>query len=450
MERLFKIKKGLNINLDGVASQNTAAISLSEEIAVQPTDFYGLVPHLEVKEGDRVKTGTPLFTDKATGRINICSPVSGTVKAIVRGERRKILRALISTDKEQAHESLAVPNLETCAPGDVLETLLKSGLFAFFRQRPYDIVASPDDKPKAIFVSAFSKMPLAADFSYVVKGQEDTFKLGIKALAKLAKVHLGICLDQINTSMLPVAEAEVSIFDGPNPSGNVGVQINHIDPVNKGEVVWTMGPEEVIFVGRLFKSGKLDLRRRIAIAGSGILNPQYAETLIGTPMKDLLARNLKDTPGMRIIDGNPLVGTKSELNGFLGAHTTEVCVIPEGNDVHEMLGWIMPRTSEFSANRSYLSWIFGSKKSYDLDCRIKGGERAMIMSGEYDKVFPMDIYAGYLVKAIIAGDIDRQEALGIYEVAPEDFAVAEFVDSSKLELQHIVRQGLDILRKENA
>ena len=311
-------------------------------------------------------------------------------------------------------------------------------------------MASPDDKPKAIFVSAFSKMPLAADFSYVVKGQEDTFKLGIKALAKLAKVHLGICLDQINTSMLPVAEAEVSIFDGPNPSGNVGVQINHIDPVNKGEVVWTMGPEEVIFVGRLFKSGKLDLRRRIAIAGSGILNPQYAETLIGTPMKDILARNLKDTPGMRIIDGNPLVGTKSELNGFLGAHTTEVCVIPEGNDVHEMLGWIMPRTSEFSANRSYLSWIFGSKKSYDLDCRIKGGERAMIMSGEYDKVFPMDIYAGYLVKAIIAGDIDRQEALGIYEVAPEDFAVAEFVDSSKLELQHIVRQGLDILRKENA
>ena len=227
------------------------------------------------------------------------------------------------------------------------------------------------------------------------------------------------------------------------------MQVNHIDPVNKGEVVWTVDPSAVIFFGRLFLTGKVDLRKVIAIAGSEMASPAYVETIVGAPLKDILRGQLDNRPHVRLINGNPLTGRKSSLDDYLGAHTSELTAIPEGDDVDEMLGWIMPRTRQFSTSRSYFSWLMG-KKEYDLDARVKGGERHMIMSGEYDKVLPMDIYGEYLIKAIITGDIDKQEALGIYEVSPEDFALAEFVDSSKLELQKLVREGLDILRKENA
>ena len=328
--------------------------------------------------------------------------------------------------------------------------MLESGLFAFMRQRPYDVVANPNEAPKAIFVSAFNKMPLAADFGVVVKCFEQDFKLGIRALAKIAKVHLGICPEQINSEILPIEEAEVSVFDGPNPSGNVGVQINHVSPVNKGEVVWTLGAEMALVLGRLIRTGKLSLTRRIAVAGSCVKEPHYVETIIGAPLADILKGQIDNVEHTRIINGNPFVGYKSAITDFLGAFSTEVCVIPEGDDVNEAFGWIAPRLNDFSTSHSYFSWLFGKKKSYDLDCRVKGGERHMIMSAEYERVFPMDIYPSYLIKAILTGDIDRQEALGIYEVAPEDFAVAEFIDSSKLELQRIVREGLDILRKENA
>ena len=243
----------------------------------------------------------------------------------------------------------------------------------------------------------------------------------------------------------------MSVFAGPNPAGNVGVHINHVDPINKGEVVWTLDPGAVVMIGRYVATGRVIMERRIAIAGSGVTEPDYADVLVGTPIADLLDGRLAETDRhMRIINGNPLVGYKSEKEGFLGAFSREVCVIPEGDDVDEVLGWIMPRTNDFSTNHSYFSWLQGRSRRYNLDCRIKGGERHMIMSGEYERVFPMDIFPEHLVKAIITGDIDKQEELGIYEVAPEDFAVAEFVDSSKLELQRIVREGLDLLRKENA
>ena len=318
------------------------------------------------------------------------------------------------------------------------------------RQRPYDVIANPNDTPKAIFISTFSKMPLAANFSFVAKGMEQDFKLGVRALARIAKVHIGICPEQINSELLPIEEAEVSVFDGPNPSGNVGVHINHVSPVNKGEVVWTMGAEMLVVLGRLLRTGKLLLTRRIAVAGACIKAPQYVETIMGAPLADLLKNQLSATEHVRIINGNPFVGYKSNINDFLGAFSTELCAIPEGDNVNEAFGWIAPRLNDFSTSRSYFSWLLGKKHAYNLDCRIKGGERHMIMSAEYERVFPMDIYPSYLIKAIITGDIDRQEALGIYEVAPEDFAVAEFIDSSKLELQRIVREGLDVLRKENA
>ncbi len=450
MEPLYKIKKGLDIMLEGAAEQQLAVCPLAETYAVKPADFNGIVPKLAVKEGCSVKAGDPLFVDKATEKIAVVSPVSGTVKAIERGERRKLLRICIESDGKQDYKSFNAPDLEKASGEEVHALMLEAGMAAFLRQRPYDVIADPEQKPKSIFVSAFSTMPLAADFSFVAKGREGDFKTGIAALSRIAPVYVGINPQQINSELLPITHAKVSVFSGPNPAGNVGVQINHIDPVNKGETVWTMAPEHVIMLGELFRTGKVNLTRRIAVAGSMITAPAYVETLIGAPMTSIIGDKIKGTGHVRIIGGNPLVGERSGMDDYLGAFCTEVCAIPEGDDVNEAFGWIMPRLNQFSTSRSYFSWLFGKSKKYDLDCRIKGGERNIIMSGEYDRVFPMDIYAGYLIKAIITGDIDRQEALGIYEVAPEDFAVAEFVDSSKLELQKIVREGLDLLRKENA
>lgn len=450
MKTLYKIKKGLDLKLAGEAAHQLAKTRLYEEYAVMPTDFPGMVPRPLVKEGDSVLAGQTLFVDKATERIHIVSPVSGTITGVVRGERRKLLQFKIKAASKQEYKTFEVKDPAKMTGEDVKSLMLESGLFAFLRQRPYDVIASPNDTPKGIFISTFSKMPLAADFSFVSAGKEDDFKLGVKALAKIAKVYVGICPEQINSSLLPISEAEVSVFDGPNPSGNVGVHINHVAPVNKGETVWTLGAEMAIILGSLLRTGKLDLTRRIAVAGGCMQAPQYVETLIGAPLKELLKDQLKTTEHVRIINGNPFVGVKTDLNGYLGAFSTEVCAIPEGDDVNEAFGWIAPRFNDFSTSRSYFSWLFGKSRAYNLDCRIKGGERHMIMSSEYERVFPMDIYPSYLVQAIITGDIDRQEALGIYEVAPEDFAVAEFIDSSKLELQRIVREGLDILRKENA
>ena len=288
---------------------------------------------------------------------------------------------------------------------------------------------------------------MACDFEYEVEGQEQDFQTGLTALSKIAKTYLGV---GVGSKLESVKDAEVAVFEGKCPAGNVGVQVNHLDPVNKGEVVWTIGdPTVVLFIGRLFNTGKVNLKRTVALCGSEINSPAYVDMLVGEELSTLLSNSYDATKAVRIINGNVLTGKPTTKDGFLGAHTSEITVIPEGNDADEMLGWIMPRFKQFSVNRSYFSWLCG-KKQYAPDARVKGGERHMIMSGEYDKVLPMDIYGEYLIKAIIAGDIDRQEALGIYEVSPEDFALAEFVDSSKLEVQRIVREGLNILRKENS
>ena len=292
-------------------------------------------------------------------------------------------------------------------------------------------------------------MPLAADFEYVLKGREADFQTGLDALAKMAKTYLGVSAKQAAPALTAAKNVTVNVFDGPAPAGNVGVQINHIDPVNKGETVWTLGAEEVIFVGHLFNTGKLDFTRLVAFAGSEVKQPAYCRMTVGQQLSTLVKGRVSEGRTLRVISGNVMTGVKTTADGFLGAHATEVNVIPEGDDVHEMFGWIMPRFSDYSSSRAYCSWLFG-KKAYALDARVKGGERHMIMSGEYDRVFPMDIFPEQLVKAIITGDIDRMEALGIYEVAPEDFALCEFVDSSKLEVQRIVREGLDMLRKEMA
>jgi Na+-transporting NADH:ubiquinone oxidoreductase subunit A len=353
----------------------------------------------------------------------------------------------VTADKQQVYADFGKKNVSSLSGEQVKVALLEAGLFAFFLQRPYAVTANPADTPKAIFVSTFSDMPLAADFEVAVKGNEADFQTGVDALAKIAKVYLGV-KPSASSVLSNAKNAEVTVFEGKCPAGNVGVQINNVSPVNKGEVVWTLGAEEVIFIGRLFNTGKVDLTRTIAVAGSEIKAPAYVKALVGQQISSIVKGNIATDKKVRLIDGNPLTGLKVSETAFLGAHSTEITAIPEGDEADEAFGWIMPRFNQFSTSRTYCSWLMGNKE-YSLDSRIKGGERHMIMSGEYDSVFPMDIYPEQLVKSIIAGDIEKMEALGIYEVAPEDFAVCEFVDSSKLELQRIVREGLDMLRKEN-
>ena len=449
MASVIKLSKGLDMNLKGKAVKEKTNIVRGSELALTPDAFVGMTPKVVVKEGDMVKAGDALFVNKQYPDVKFASPVSGQVSAVIRGERRKVLCVKVKADLEQQYVDYGKKDVAQLDGEAVKQALLEAGLFGYIDQLPYAVSTNPETQPKAIFVSALRDKPLAADFEFELEGNENDFQTGLTALSKMAKTYLGIGSQQTATALTQAKDVEVNIFDGPCPAGNVGVQVNHLDPVNKGETVWTVDPSAVIFFGRLFNTGKVDLRRLIAVAGSEVERPAYVEAVVGDRIGDLLAGNLKEGKNLRIINGNVLTGKPCSLDDYVGAHTSEITVIPEGDDADEFLGWILPRFKQFSVNRSYFSWLCG-KKSYALDARIKGGERHMIMSGEYDKVLPMDIYGEYLIKAIIAGDIDRQEALGIYEVSPEDFALAEFVDSSKLELQRIVREGLDVLRKENA
>ena len=450
MANVIKLRKGLDIKLKGKAALTRIAVKNAAEYALVPEDFIGLTPKVVVREGDTVKAGAALFVNKKFPEVKFASPVSGTVTAVVRGDRRKLLCVKVAPDAKQEFRDFGVKDPAKLDGNTVVQALLEAGLFGYINQLPYAVSTTPDVMPKAVFVSAFRDMPLAADFSVELEGNEKAFQAGLTALSKVARTYLGICPAQAGGPLGSMKDVEINIFDGPCPAGNVGVQVNHIDPVNKGEVVWTVDPTTVIFIGRLFVEGKVRLDRVIALAGSEVNDPCYAEVVVGQPLRPLLEGRLKGKEHVRLISGNPLTGRRCSLEDYVGAHASEITAIPEGDNCDEMLGWIMPRFKEFSANRSYFSWLSGKNKEYVLDARVKGGERHMIMSGEYDSVLPMDIYAEYLIKAIIVGDIDKMEQLGIYEVAPEDFALAEFVDSSKLELQRIVREGLDLLRKENA
>ena len=450
---LIKLRKGLDIHLQGKAEEKKIQLKSNGRYALVPDDFEGVTPKVVVKEGDKVKAGDALFVNKQYPEVKFASPVSGTVREVVRGERRKVLCIKVDADAQQEFKDFGRKDVDKLVDDQVINALLDAGIFGYINQLPYAVSTNPSVKPKAIFVSALRDKPLAASFDFELKGQEEDFLTGMKALTRIAKTYLGVGKGSSLASLIPKLisnQVSVNVFDGKCPAGNVGVQVNHVNPVNKGEVVWTIGdPTVVLFIGRLFNEGKVNLKRTIALCGSEISNPAYVDMLVGEELSTLLSNSYDTSKSVRIINGNVLTGKPTTKEGYLGAHSSEITVIPEGNDADEMLGWILPRLKQFSVNRSYFSWLCG-KKQYALDARVKGGERHMIMSGEYDRVLPMDIYGEYLIKAIIAGDIDRQEALGIYEVAPEDFALAEFVDSSKLELQRIVREGLNILRKENA
>jgi Na+-transporting NADH:ubiquinone oxidoreductase subunit A len=447
MANVIKIKKGLDINLKGKASDVLLSGKNSDSYAIVPDYYNGIVPKVVAKVGDKVKAGSVLMIDKNRPEIKFVSPVSGEVTAVNRGEKRKVLSIVVKPDAQIEYEDFGKKNVASLKGEEVKEAILNAGMWPFIKQRPYDIVASPADGPRDIFVSAFYSAPLAPNFDFIVKGQEADFQTGLDALTKLTagKVYVGLR----KGSAISVKGVETVEFEGPHPAGNVGVQINNVKPVNKGETVWVINPDDVILIGRLFNKGIADFTRLVVITGSETTERGYIKAIAGCTIDSLIAgKVLQGGNNIRIISGNVLTGTKVQNDSYLGAYDNQITVIPEGDDNNEFFGWATPGFGKYSVSHSFPTWLAGKNKEYVIDARIKGGKRAMIMSNEYDSVFPMDIMPEYLLKAIIAFDIDKMENLGIYEVAPEDFALCEFVDTSKIELQKIVRNGLNLLYKE--
>lgn len=445
MEKSIHLKRGLDLNLQGgVDPSVTPMRSAPNSVAIVPDDFPGLTPKLEVKEGDRVKRGQPLLHDKTDERLKLTSPVTGTVEKIVRGDRRKIERVVITVNP--ADDPLTI-EVSPSSPASVKEALLQSGLWAMMRQRPYDIIPSTNSQPRDIFITAFDSAPLAPSLEASVADKQKEIIAGIKALKLLTTGDVYVGVRPGSALTLP-EEAVKVIVEGPHPAGNAGVQAANIAPINKGETIWTLDIVTVSKIGALILTGRVDGHTIVAVTGSETINPEIIISLIGADIESLVKGNVKeDGKNHRIISGNVLTGVKVDMEGYLRYPYRQITVIPEGDDVDEFMGWASIAPSKMSVNRSFPSRFLPSKK-FSPDARLNGGRRAMIMSGAYDKVLPMDILPEYLFKAIISRDIDRMESLGIYEIAPEDVALCEYVDPSKIELQKLVREGLDYLRKE--
>ncbi len=448
MSKDIRIRRGLDIPLEGQADRVLAPVAASETYVVKPTDFHGLTPKLTVREGDEVKAGSILFYDKYNEKVKFTSPVSGEVVEIIRGAKRKVLGVKILADKEINYETFEVGNASSMNRDQIIDMMCQSGLWPLLKRRPYNVIANPEDQPRDIFISSFDSAPLAQDNDFLVHGQEEDFQAGLDILGKLTegKVHLTLDGNTNSSSVFSNAKGvEIHKIQGPHPAGNVGVQIHHIAPINKGEVIWTIRPQDILILGRFFKTGKFDLSKIIAIAGSEIEKPRYSKVIPGAQISTILADNLKSEKA-RIISGNVLTGEKVSLDGNLGFYADMVTAIPEG-DHQEFMGWLAPGFKDYSTSRAYMSWL-SPKKSYKLDTNLHGEERAYVITGEYEKVFPFDIYPVQLVKAIMIGDVEDLENLGIYEVSEEDFALCEFVCTSKINVQEVVREGLDMVRKE--
>ncbi len=446
MSDIIKLRKGLNIKLKGKAETVLETLPVPATVALKPTDFPGLSPKLSLKVGDEVKAGAPLFYDKYHTEIVFTAPLGGKVSQINRGERRRILEVVIETDTAAGYVEFIKARPESLSPEEIKDQLLKSGLWPFIRRRPYGILASPHEKPKAIFISSFDTAPLAPDYNFIIEGQMATFQTGINALAKLTegKVYLGVSEKSVFTN---IKNAEIKQFSGVHPAGNVGVQIHHVSPINKGEVVWTINPQDVLFIGRLFETGKTDFSKIFALTGSEIEKPKYIQTILGTPVAAITDNRIKKADyKQRIISGNVLTGTKVKQPNYIGFFDSQITVIPEG-DEYELLGWASPGIDKFSATKTFLSKIF-PKKEYTLNANMNGGERAFVMTGQYEKVVPMDIYPVFLLKACLVDDLDKMEQLGIYEVVEEDFALCEYVCTSKIKVQDILRKGMNTMIKE--
>ena len=453
MSNSIDLKKGLDIPIKGSAKLVVSKTAAPDTIAIVPSDFKGLLPRLLVKEGDRVLAGSPVLADKKNPDILITSPVSGTVKEIVRGDKRKLLEVLIQTDTVQEYLDFGCKRPESLDADEVRKALLQSGLWAGIIQRPYGILADPAAKPKAIFISAFSTAPLAADPEFALGDQFQAVQAGVSALSKLTDGGVHVSLKADNYASTPFHKLENAIlhtFSGKHPAGNVGVQISHIAPICKDETVWTVSLLMAAAIGKLFLKGKYDLTRKVAICGPMALEPSYTQTLPGVSMKTFQPWYGASAEGIRFISGDVLSGRNVGENGRLGFYDNQVTLVREGTKT-ELFGWAKPfRFNQFSSTRSYFSWLL-PKKKYDMDTNLHGGPRAFVMSDAYyAKVLPMDIYPLYLTKACLAGDIDKMEQFGIYEVLPEDLALCEYIDPSKNYIQDIVQNGIDLMLKEMA
>jgi Na+-transporting NADH:ubiquinone oxidoreductase subunit A len=446
MSEVIKLRKGLDIKLKGNAEKVLETLPVPVAVALKPTDFPGLTPKLSVKTDHEVKAGDALFYDKYHPEIIFTAPVGGKVVSINRGERRKILEIVVETNENAGAVEFKKADPNSLSGDEIKEQLLKSGVWPFIKRRPYGIVALPDDKPLAIFISTFDTAPLAPDYNFVLEGQMETFQTGINALKKLTsgKVHLGV---NENSAFTSVKNVEINQFSGPHPAGNVGIHIHHIRPINKGEIVWTINVQDVLFIGRLFETGKVDFSKIIALAGSEVESPKYYKTILGAPVGFVTEGKLKKVDyKQRIISGNVLTGTKVKPQNFFGYYDSLVTVIPEGDD-YELLGWADLGADKFSASKTFLTSLF-PKKEYEMNANMHGGERAFVLSGQYEKLVPMDILPVYLLKAILVNDIDKMEQLGIYEVIEEDFALCEYACTSKIKVQDIVRTGINTMIKE--
>jgi len=447
MSQDIQIKKGLDIKLKGESEKVTENASSSNVFTLKPEDFHSIIPKLSVKVGEKVKAGEAVFYNKANEEMKFVSPVSGELVDIVRGEKRKILALKIQADNNQQFVDFGIKDPKAMKADEVKSHLLVAGCWPFIKQRPYDVIANPTKEPKAIFISAYASAPLATDFDFVLEGKQKELQAAITAISKLTRgaVHVSVGKNA-NSPLAGLDNITLHKVSGPHPSGNVGTQIGKIDPVNKGEVVWTINPQDLVIIGELLLTGKFNAERIIALAGSSVEAPKYYKTIIGASISSLVNGKLKGGNN-RIISGNVLTGRTKSLKESLGYYDTMITVIPEGND-YEMFGWNLPVFNKISTSRALtFSWLFPNKK-FDLNTNTNGEHRAFVVTGNYEEVFPLDIYPMQILKACKYEDLDEMEQLGMYEVAPEDFALTEFVCVSKQPHQEIIRKGLDLMLKE--
>lgn len=453
MSKTIKIKKGLDICLKGAPLQQTIDATSIEDYAVKPTDFIGMTPKLMVKEGDAVKAGTPLMYDKQNEGIRVSSPVSGTVKAIVRGEKRAILAVIITSDGKHESEQFTATDPTKLGKEEIINVLRNAGVLSLLRQRPFGTAANPDALPKAIFVSGFDSAPLAVDYEYMLQGRDADLQCGFTALSRIAKVHLSLNPTKNSAKWESLKNVEIHHFEGKHPAGLVGTQIAMIDPINKGEIVWTINIQDVATLGHLFATGEYCPVKMIALAGPVVNNPQYYKVYAGAQL--CKATQTVTASNVRFISGNVLSGSTIAKDGFLGYYDNQVSVLEEGNK-YDFMGWLMPGLKKYSASHTFLSGFFSGCKcgkkfleGREINTGLHGSVRPLVVTGQYEKVMPLNIYPMQLIKACIIGDIDLMENLGIYEVEPEDFALCEFVDTSKTEIQTIIREGLEKIRKDS-
>jgi len=443
MSTIIKLQQGLDINLVGEAQKAVSQTVAATEISLKPSDFACFKPHLEVRVGDKVKAGSVLFTDKNRPEICFCSPVSGEVTEVRRAERRRVTDVIVKADSQNDFQKFDVS--KTSSKDDVKKLLLQSGVWPYLRQRPFNIIADPTQDAKAVYISTFDSAPLAADYQFVIKEQMAEFQAGVDILSKLAPVYVGYDNKIAGNIFASVKNATLTGFEGKHPAGNAGVQISHVCPVNKGEMVIVVNPQDVVIIGRLAQNGIYDAKKTIALAGSKVKSPSYISTIANASIADIISGKY-DTDKARIIGGNVLTGTKLDDKGFLGFYDNEISIIPEGN-YYDFFGWALPGLKKYSFSHTFFSWLCPSKK-YDLDTNMHGEKRAYVVTGTFEKLVPMDILPLQLIKAILAENIELMEKLGIYEVAEEDFALCEFADTSKTDIQAIIRKGLDLMVKE--